>query len=428
MDNRNYKKTKSRRRLKPGVLLIIIAVLIAVVVVVLIATNNKKEPEVQKAIMPNPQVVSTATIGATGDILIHDPVFNSVAYSGYDFNPCFEVVAPYFSKPDLMLANLEVTCGGEDYGAYCGYPIFNCPDTIVSALANAGVDVCLTANNHSYDTGYDGMLRTLDIVSNNNLGHLGTRKTNTEPFVMVKQINGIKIGMVNYTYDTRSYPEDQKSLNGITMRDEAQDLVNSFCYSDLNTLYSNIKNDLHHMDMVGADVKVVFLHWGDEYTDYPNDYEEEISQQVCELGADVIIGGHPHVVQEYRTLHSSTGHECLCLYSMGNEISNQRRQYMDGAETRGYTEDGLIFEVTISKFNNGKSKITGLRIIPTWVQLSGGQYTIIALDNEKSVDEWGSVLPEDCIESYNRTLDRLSDEYNAYRIKKKQSEEPKTLG
>ncbi len=427
MEKRRRRRTKSGRRLKPGILIVIVAVLIVAVVAILVVTNNKKGPDVQKVVMPEPQVVATATIGATGDILIHDPILSTVQGDGYNFEPCFSLVAPYYSQLDLMIANLEVTCGGEEYGSYCGYPIFNCPDTIVTALKNAGVDVCLTANNHAYDTGYDGMLRTLDIVNNNGLGHLGTRQTNTEPFVMIKQINGIKIGMVNYTYDTRPYPEAQKSLNGITMRDEAQDLVNSFCYDDLDTLYKNIKDDLYHMDMVGVDAKIVFIHWGNEYTDEPNSYEEEISQQICELGADVIIGGHPHVIQEYRTLKSSSGHECMCLYSMGNEISNQRAYIMDEDGNRGYTEDGLIFELTLSKFNNGKSKITGLKIIPTWVQLIGGQYKIIALDNEKSSSEWGSDDPGAARASYERTLGRLSNEYNAFRIKKNQSEEPKSV-
>ncbi len=427
MKNKNYKKGRQKRRLKPGVLIGILVVLIAAIVVVLIFAGKNKTSKVQKAIMPNPQIVSQVTIGATGDMLIHDPIYNSVANNGYDFSNCFSLVAPYYSQMDLMIANLEVTCGGADEG-YSGYPTFNCPDTIVTALANAGVDVCLTANNHSYDTGYDGMLRTLDIIQNNGLEHLGTRKDTSEPFVMIKNINGIKIGMVCYTYDTRADASDRKSLNGIPMRDEAEDLVNSFCYSDLDTLYANVKNDLYHMDMMGVDVKIVFTHWGVEYTDYPNDYEEEISQEICELGADVIIGGHPHVVQEYRTLHSSTGHECLCLYSMGNEISNQRRERMDGVEERGYTEDGVIFEVTLSKFNNGKSKITGLRILPTWVQLVGGQYKIVALDNTKSPEEWGSDETYLATESYNRTLGRLSNEYNIFRLKKKQSEEPITIG
>jgi len=418
---------KKKGGFKPGILLIILVVLIAGVVAFLFVKGKKKEPEVEKTVLADPCIESSVTVGATGDILIHSPILDSISYSGYDFSGIFSLTGEYYSKPDIMCANLEVTCGGEESGAYSGYPTFNCPDTIVSTLAASGVDVFLTANNHSYDTGYYGMMRTLDVITANGLEYLGTRKSTDEHFVMVKQINGIKVGMVNYTYDTRESAWDTKSLNGITMREDAQDLVNSFCYSDLESLYSSVNDSLNQMRMLGIDCKIVFVHWGNEYTDEPNEYEYEIAQRICELGADVIIGGHPHVIQKYETLTSSTGHQTLCLYSMGNELSNQRAEYMYEDDNRGYTEDGLIFEVTISKFNNGKVKITGLKIIPTWVQLSGGQYKVIVCDDEKTAGEWGADDPWSAINSYNRTIGRLGSSYNAYRLSKNQLAVPEWL-
>ena len=426
--SRNVRYKKKKGGFKPGVLLIILVVLIAAVVAFLFIKGRRKEPEAERIVLADPAIESSVTVGATGDILIHSPILDSINYDGnYDFSGIFSLTGEYYSKPDIMLANLEVTCGGEDAGAYSGYPTFNCPDSIVSTLAASGVDICLTANNHSYDTGFDGMMRTLDVIKNNGLEYLGTRKSTDEHFVIVKQINGIKVGMVNYTYDTRQYPEETKSLNGITMREEAQDLVSSFCYDDLESLYASVNDSLNQMRMLGIDCKIVFVHWGNEYTDEPNGYEYDIAQRICELGADVIIGGHPHVIQKYDTLKSSTGHKTLCLYSMGNELSNQRAELMDEDGNRGYTEDGLIFEVTISKFNNGKVKITGLKIIPTWVQKSGGEYKIIICDDEKNAGEWGADNAGAAINSYNRTLGRLGGSYNAFRQFKNQNPVPEWL-
>ena len=325
-----------------------------------------------------------------------------------------------------MIANLEVTCGGEESGAYSGYPTFNCPDTIVSTLKNAGVDILLTANNHSYDTGMYGLQRTLDVIRENGLEYLGTRQTTDEKFVIVKEMNGIKIGMVNFTYDTRAYPGDQKSLNGIPMLDEAEDLVSSFCYEDVDELYRNAESAIDQMNMLGVDARIVFVHWGNEYQDDPNWTQEEIAQKLCELGADVIIGGHPHVIQRYDTLTSSTGHQALCLYSMGNELSNQRAELMDEDGNRGYTEDGLIMEVTWSKFNNGKVKITGLKILPTWVERVG-EYKIIALDDETPSYSWGAQSEGRALASYERTIGRLGSAYNNFRRSRNQDPVPEYL-
>ena len=418
---------KRKGGFKPGILLIIVLVLIAAVVALLVVRKNKAPEEDTRIILEDPRVEETLTIGATGDMLIHSPILDSVNDGGYyDFSGCFSLIAPYYSEPDIMIANLEVTCGGEESGAYSGYPTFNCPDTIVSTLKNAGVDILLTANNHSYDTGMYGLQRTLDVIKENGLEYLGTRQTTDEKFVIVKEVNGIKIGMVNFTYDTRAYPGDQKSLNGIPMLDEAEDLVSSFCYEDVDELYRNAESAIDQMNMLGVDARIVFVHWGNEYQDDPNWTQEEIAQRLCELGADVIIGGHPHVIQRYDTLTSSTGHQALCLYSMGNELSNQRAELMDEDGNRGYTEDGLIMEVTWSKFNNGKVKITGLKILPTWVERVG-EYKIIALDDQTPSYSWGAQSEGRALASYERTIGRLGSAYNSFRRSRNQDPVPEYL-
>ena len=417
---------RRRKKKKHGGLIAVIIILVLLIAAGVWALksgifNKNVEVADTRPLPAYPEVIEEVTVAATGDILLHAPILNTVAYNGYDFSGIFSEISEYYSEADLMIANLEVPLGGEEYG-YSSYPTFNSPDTIAYNLKNAGVDMCLTANNHANDMGYSGMMRTLDVLDEAGLEHLGTRKSEDENYLVAKNINGVKLGMICYTYDTREYTDWQKSLNGITMSDDGAARVNSFSYSALDEFYADAQEQIDHMDMLGVDVKIFFMHWGNEYQDYPCADQENIAQQLCEMGVDVIIGGHPHVVQEFDVLESSSGHETICLYSMGNELSNQRRDLMQDEDGgRGYTEDGLIIQVTISKFNNGRCKVSGVDIIPTWVYYDGYEYRIVALDPDTDPYSWNYGEWYFPIESYNRTMGRVGDEYNEYRLNLGQS-------
>ena len=430
---RSSSAARRRRKKSHGGLIaaIIIILLLAAGVVVVFKTGiisfNSEEAEVAQDTRPlpaAPQVVSTASLGATGDILLHTPILEACAtWDGYDFSNVFANVSSVYEETDLMVANLEVTLAGADYGdGYSSYPVFNSPDSITTALKNAGVDICLTANNHTYDTGDTGLARTLEVLDENGLEHLGTRESTDEHYLMTKNVNGIRLGMLCYTYDTREYTEGYLSLNFNTLSDEAENLVNTFNYENLDEFYANVQQQLDYMDMLNVDTSIIFIHWGTEYQDDPNDYQTQIAQKLCDMGVDVIIGGHPHVIQQFDALTSADGHETVCLYSMGNELSNQRSDLMDEDGNRGYTEDGLVFQVSFEKFNNGKVKVSGVNIVPTWVQLDGNGYQIIALEGTDDPWSWGSSDTYSAIASYNRTLGRLSDAYIQYRAAKGESE------
>lgn len=434
-DSRRPAARNTRRRKKKShggliaAIIIILALAVGVVVVFktgLINFNNEGTEVVQdtRPLPASPKVVSTASLGATGDILLHSPILEATAtWDGYDFTNVFSNVSSVYEETDLMFANLEVTLAGADYGdGYSSYPVFNSPDAIATALKNAGVDICLTANNHTYDTGDTGLTRTLQVLDENGLEHLGTRESTDEHYLMTKNVNGIRLGMLCYTYDTREYTDGYISLNFNTLSDEAENLVNTFNYENLDEFYANVQQQLDYMDMLNVDASVIFIHWGTEYQDEPNDYQTEMAQRLCDMGVDVIIGGHPHVIQKFDTLTSADGHETVCLYSMGNELSNQRSDLMDEDGNRGYTEDGLVFQVSFEKFNNGKVKVSGVNIVPTWVQLDGNGYQIIALEGTDDPWSWGSSDTYSAIASYNRTLGRLSDAYIQYRAAKGESE------
>lgn len=370
-----------------------------------------------------PQVVSTASVGVTGDILIHGPVMRAALASGggsvYDFSSMFTYIQPYYESFDFMVANLEVTLGGTEAGAYQGYPTFNCPDSIASALQDAGVDLLLTANNHCYDTGHNGFLRTQQVLEELELPHLGTRSSQEDAFYTVQDINGIQVGMICYTYETEGSDASRKYLNGITLREEDGPLVCSFSYARLEEFYADVEEQLALMAQDGAEVTMVFLHWGDEYALTPNAYQQTIAQALCDLGVDVIVGGHPHVLEPFETLQSDSGQTTYCIYSTGNALSNQRRDTLTNGNAI-YTEDGMIFGVEFQKWSDGRVEVSSVSILPTWVnkETKSGvtTYSIIPLDT--AVAAWDGYDVGDTASltaSYNRTMSIVGQGLNQCR-------------
>ncbi len=366
-------------------------------------------------------VVATASLSSIGDLLIHAPVFNSVLQSdgSYNFNPIFELVTPYLEKADYCVANLEVSLGGTENGLqYSGYPLFNCPDSIVEAAKNIGVDMLMLANNHTYDCGYSGFIRKIGVIENIGLAYTGVAKDNAEKLYNIIDVNGIKIGIINYTYETPSTGEGNKAINGILLDKNAVDLVNTFNYEKLDIFYADLANKLSMMKKDGADVIVVYPHWGTEYLPEENEFQSQMAQKMCDLGVDVIIGGHPHVVEPVKVLKSEiSGKRTVCLYSLGNFISNQRKHLMN--LSTGNTEDGVIFTVNFEKYGDGSVKVKSVEATPTWVDLSDGKYRVIPLD--KSVADWSQEFGlsdytlKSALDSYERTTSLIGqgiDDFN----------------
>lgn len=318
---------------------------------------------------PIPKIESTVTIRSAGDVLIHIPIYQNAKSSdgSYDFSHIFTYSESLMEDCDYFVANLETTLGGTEGRSYSGFPRFNSPDSIVTSLKNAGTDCLLTANNHCYDTNGAGLKRTLDIIDKAGLDHTGTRKSEDEKQYLVKNIKGIKFGFACYTYETPT-TQGRKALNGLLVDTATAGLVNSFNPAGLDSFYKELESSLSQMKKQGAEVTVVYIHWGEEYQLTQNAKQKEIAQALCDMGVDVIIGGHPHVVQPIDLLTSKDGkHKTVCVYSLGNFVSNQRRSYM-GLKT-GHTEDGLIFEMTFSKYSDGTVIFEQVDAIPTWVHL-----------------------------------------------------------
>jgi len=288
----------------------------------------------------------TAKISVVGDLMCHSVQYDyaRIKKDTFDFNPVYREVRNYFRQSDFVFGNLETVTAGESKG-YSGYPFFNCPDEYITALYNAGFNLITTSNNHSLDQGEAGLLRTINVLKKNHLLYNGTFNSQRDrDSVRIINIKGIKIAFLAYTYGT----------NGIPVPEGKTYLINLIDF-DL------IKSDIEKAKKIGAEVVIVHYHFGEEYKREPVAYQKEVVSKTISFGADIIIGGHPHVIEPFNYFKTSntkldTG---FVAYSMGNFISNQRWRYSDA---------GVILNIQISKnIFNDSFYISEVNYLPTWV-------------------------------------------------------------
>ena len=351
------------------------------------------EPTVPPTTLPPPEpekVVATATISAQGDLLMHSPVFNSAKQSdgSYNFESIFRYSKDLLTSMDYALANLETTFGGPDH-PHVPNSSFSCPDELASSAVEAGYDMFVTANNHSGDSMGDGLIRTLEVSRAAGLATLGSQMPG-EPRYSIVEVNGIKIGMVAYTW-AFSTDGTKFSLNGLTgIKDEGQ--MNYYSNKNPDKLYSEAEQIMQEMKANGAEATMMVIHWGVEYETKENALQQKIAQKLCDIGFDVIVGGHAHVVQPMALLESTVDpdHKTVCIYSVGNAVSNQRTG-VSNLFPPGYTEDGVMLTVSFEKYSDGKVYVSATDVIPTWVNMHSNngarEYNILPLLKEKE-GEW----------------------------------------
>lgn len=354
-----------------------------------------KAEETEETEPTAPAVVSTATLSAQGDLLMHLGVLNSAKdeEGNYDFSYIFRFLKEYLAETDYSIANLETTFGGPE-NPYRGNPEFNCPDAFAANLKDVGYDMLLTANNHASDTRTPGIKRTVKTARDAGLTTLGTMLTNEETKYEIIDINGIRIGMLCYTYADNVTSDGRPSLN---FKDYVEDvgIVNFFMENNLPGFYTEVEGHLAAMEAEGVDATILYIHWGKEYFTTENGTQKAIAQKMCDLGIDVIIGGHPHVLQPVALLESTAdpAHKTLCVYSLGNAVSNQMKNE-DEAFASGHSEDGAMVSVSFEKLSDGTVRLARASLLPTWVNRHEGegrrQYDIIPLDISREA-EWAAL-------------------------------------
>jgi len=250
-----------------------------------------------------------------GDIMGHDSQINSALDSTkheYNYDDVFRFIKPTISEADVAIANLEVTLAGPPYK---GYPQFSSPAELAVSCSNAGIDYLVTANNHSADRGKKGIISTINKLDSIGIPHTGTfisseHKDSLSPLMIIK--NGISIALLNYTYGT----------NGIKVPEPV--IVNMLDKDGITEDVYKAKNN-------DADIIVLFLHWGTEYDTVPAKSQVELAEYFLSIGADLIIGSHPHVLQKMVwTKGTESGQDGIVVYSLGNFVSNQRVPKTDG--------------------------------------------------------------------------------------------------
>ena len=433
-----YARQEPRRNTALKLLPLVLVAVVAVVLIVRSLGKGKPDdapttPPTTEAIQPL-EPVASATVGVQGDLLMHKPVITACTTEdgGYDFESIFRYVAEYTASYDYSVANLETTLGGDNY-PYQGYPDFNCPDEIVEAAKDAGIDMLLTANNHCSDTTTEGVLRTVKRVREMGLTPLGTQLSDEESKYAVVDVNGIKVGMAAYTYAT-SEVNGRPSLN--YEPEVAQvGLVNYFVETNLDAFYSEVQSLLSQMQEDGAEATMLYIHWGTEYSLQADSAQRMIAQKLCDLGVDVIVGGHPHVVEPMELLTSSSDsrHKTAVIYSLGNAVSNQRRDLM--TLNTGHTEDGAVFTVTFEKYADGGVYVADVNVMPTWVNLHSvdekQEYNIVPLEDARRT-EWQNLYGLDAaalanaVASYDRTMNIVGpglEQCRSYYAQEKQARE-----
>lgn len=236
------------------------------------------------------------TIGMTGDILLHHPLNK---YTNYDES--FSAVKEELMGIDFLLANQESMPGGIELGL-SGYPRFNSPKHIIRDLKANGIDMLSIANNHTMDLSENGLLKTISHMKEYGMSYVGAYESLEDSETKrIVEVKGVRIGVLAYTY----------GLNGLTIPRGKDYLVSLIDRTRMERDIRELKQD--------ADVIVVSIHWGDEYSLLPSNSQKELASWLAEEGVDIIFGHHPHVLQQYSQIGKTQ-----IFYSLGNFYSAQQ--------------------------------------------------------------------------------------------------------
>ena len=295
---------------------------------------------------------TSARIMANGDLLYHDIIYISAkkADGTYDFHENFEYVKPWLKQADLVIGDFEGTVNKDHYLA--GYPLFNAPGEVMDAIKDAGYQVLDLAHNHILDSQIEGVVSTADAIEKAGMTPIGvyTHEPRDKAPIVIKEVNGIKVAILAYSY----------GFNGIEQ---------SISQEDYNRYLSDLDEDKMKAEIERAekeaDITIIMPQMGVEYQIEPTEEQKKLYHKMIDWGADIIFGGHPHVVEPAETVEKE-GDKKLIIYSMGNFISNQRIETMQDVENAKWTERGVLMDVTIKK-KSGKTTIETAQAHPSWV-------------------------------------------------------------
>ncbi|MCL2568222.1 MAG: CapA family protein [Oscillospiraceae bacterium] len=320
---------------------------------------------------PEPEPVEIR-IQFAGDVLMHSGFgIVDVAWIGqnaygenmYDFKPYLRDISP-FVDGDLAIINMEtpVDALGGNQGIST-FPLFNVPFEILPALQYAGFNHLISANNHSFDRGWTGLINTVYSFERAGISHTGM-SVDEEAFntPTILDVNGIQVGIIAYT----------DSANGLEflIPDYALPWAVRRFRSHVMDDVPAMAADIAALRAAGAEVVIVALHWGAEYVDAPTEMQRQIARALSDAGADVIMGKHSHTVQPLEWHYREDGTRALIIYSLGNFLADQTRLTPPSVADQinssfGRTQFGMLVSLQIVREPNGEIRLTHADVLPT---------------------------------------------------------------
>ena len=284
-----------------------------------------------------------------GDVLCHNTNFfdaYNASTDSYDFSYSFEDIKKYFDNADIAIGTLEANFAGKAAG-YSNYPLFNAPEQLATDLKELGFDILATANNHCLDKGFSGMVNTLAELDKAGIEHMGTYATeeDSEKY-LIKDVNGIKMAFLDYTYGTNGIELPKGKEFAINMIDK-----------------DKIKKDIENVKKENVDVVCVNMHWGQEYKLTPTSEQEELADFLFQNGADLILGSHTHCLEPMEkrtvTMPDGTTKDGFVIYSLGNFMSGQKADN---------SRQSVILDIKLTKAGkDGKISIDSVTYTPIYM-------------------------------------------------------------
>ncbi|MFZ5354427.1 MAG: CapA family protein [Bacillota bacterium] len=308
-----------------------------------IELTGQKPAEATPMPTPTPEPPKRAVILAVGDIMFHSPQIKEAFNNGtYDFTSSFEDIKTVIQSADVAIGNLETTVNTKRKPS--GYPRFNAPAEVLDAIGSSGFDVLVTANNHSADTGEDGIISTVENIRQRGMIAVGTGEVGKDKYAIIER-NGIKFGVLAYTSSTNGLPASEEMVNIVSIE--------------------KIKGDIELVKPM-CDFLIVYIHTGTEYLREVEEDQQLLFRAVADAGADCVLGSHPHVARQSE-LYKTGEREVFINYSLGNFLSNQNDKY---------TDIGGMVQLSIVK-HEGKVMLDGFEILPVYrLRYKDGDKTI----------------------------------------------------
>lgn len=309
----------------------------------------------------------TIDVAVAGDVYLRYAAFQSgqTDTGDYDYSHLFEHVEDQLSEADLAIVNQEGVIAGADLGYNATRTNVASPDALGEAEAAAGIDCVLRANDHALDKGYDGLHNELAFWEEHNVEVVGASDPGSSASRSLRssasdedadeddadpnttylfEKDGFTLAVLNYSVSSLLSPYDSTTdADYVSLWDE-----------------DTVEDDVQAARRDGGDMVIACVHWGDEYDTEVTDEQREAAQVLADAGVDVILGSHPHVLQEVETLSGSGGNETLCYWSLGSLINS-------GISGAGYV--GGIAELELQKAGDGTCSVISAQLVPTVIHV-----------------------------------------------------------